>query len=58
MHPITPCLSRLGSNNSRLYDERRPVEPQYPAAKPSETDQPAKDRQEKEKFLLEHAPPG
>ncbi|KAF7594618.1 hypothetical protein BBP40_008708 [Aspergillus hancockii] len=41
-----------------LYDERRPVEPQYPAVKPSETDQPAKDRREREKFVLEHAPPG
>ncbi|KAB8233988.1 putative FAD dependent oxidoreductase [Aspergillus alliaceus] len=41
-----------------LYDERRPLEPQYPAIRPSETDQPAKYRQEREKFLLEHAPPG
>ncbi|GMG02505.1 unnamed protein product [Aspergillus oryzae var. brunneus] len=42
----------------RLYDERQPIEPQYPATKPSETDQPAKDRHQKERFVLEHAPPG
>lgn len=42
----------------RLYDERPPIEPQYPATKPSETDQPAKDRHQKERFVLEHAPPG
>ncbi|KAE8321610.1 major facilitator superfamily domain-containing protein [Aspergillus sergii] len=41
-----------------LYDERQPIEPQYPATKPSETDQPAKDRHQKERFVLEHAPPG
>ncbi|BAE54590.1 unnamed protein product [Aspergillus oryzae RIB40] len=34
----------------RLYDERQPIEPQYPATKPSETDQPAKDRHQKERF--------
>ncbi|KAE8155316.1 pantothenate transporter [Aspergillus avenaceus] len=41
-----------------LYDERTPVEPSYPAMRPSETDLAPKDRHQRDRFVLEHAPPG
>ncbi|THC96261.1 hypothetical protein EYZ11_004254 [Aspergillus tanneri] len=42
-----------------LYDERRPLEPEYPADKPSEADKTGKiSKNAREKAFLEHAPPG
>ena len=43
---------------SRLYDERQPIEPLYPATKPSEGEVPGEDVDGDEKQVLEHAPPG
>lgn len=41
-----------------LYDERTPIEPSYPAMKPSKADPPATNEQETSRFMLQHAPPG
>lgn len=43
---------------ARLYDERTPIEPSYPAMKPSKADPPATKEQETSRFMLQHAPPG
>ncbi|KAE8351279.1 hypothetical protein BDV28DRAFT_162473 [Aspergillus coremiiformis] len=44
--------------SSRLYDERPPPGPSYPAMRPSKADPPATDGLETEQFMLAHAPPG
>ncbi|KAJ5413284.1 hypothetical protein N7465_005589 [Penicillium sp. CMV-2018d] len=41
-----------------VYDERKPPEPSYPSMKASRADLIGTDRQDPEKFLLQHAPPG
>ncbi|GAB1202678.1 Flavin-containing monooxygenase ustF2 [Aspergillus pseudonomiae] len=57
--PFSVPLSTRGADAwARLYDEQTPIEPSYPAMKPSKADPSATNGQETSKFMLEHAPPG
>lgn len=42
----------------RLYDDRQPIEPNYPSTRPSQGERPGEASLEDEKIVLNHAPPG
>lgn len=50
--------TNIHTTHTRLYDERRPLEPSYPSVKPSQAeDYPLNENDSAQRDLL-HAPPG